>query len=142
MAVQAAEVSLVVLLPPKRPRTTSPSVTSAKVNEQNQSKTCLSKSYGSLRTGQSATSDCAVLPYESTIVNSDKAGQGSDQDAAIMIAGNAENDHVSCDSTVKGSMTTLTEGSTHQTSLDLFTVVAPGGGNKPKGKSCCKSRWR
>ncbi len=75
------------------------------------------------------------LPYESTIVNSDKAGQGSDQDAAIMIAGNAENDHVSCDSTVKGSMTTLTVGSTHQTSLDLFTVAAPGGGNKPKVKA-------
>ena len=56
-------------------------------------------------------------------------------DAAIMIAGNAENDHVSCDSTVKGSMTTLTEGSTHQTSLDLFTVATPGGGNKPKVKA-------
>ena len=59
--IEAAEVSPVVLLPPKRPRTTSLSVTSTKVNEQNQSKTCLSKSYGSLRTGQSTTSDCAVF---------------------------------------------------------------------------------
>jgi hypothetical protein len=70
-------------------------------------------------------SDCTDLTYKNTIRSddTDEFGQGSDQNTAIITAGNAGKEHTSCDSDAKGGDKKFTEGSTHQSSLDLFTVV-------------------